>query len=84
MVRRALLAFVAAGRQLALALEDVQRVLPLPLPPVGAPTFVERLFDFRGTPAATLRIDRLLSPADVRVTLYSPLVMLKPRRTVTP
>jgi chemotaxis signal transduction protein len=56
-----LLFFRAGGRRLALALDEVRAVLPLPLlaEPAGAPGFVEGFFDFRGNPAAAVRLDRL-------------------------
>jgi chemotaxis signal transduction protein len=79
MDRRALIVFTAASRRLALPLEDIQRVLPVPLlqPPAGAPAFVEGFFDFRGAPVAVVRIDRLLSLGDERLGVYAPLLLLK-------
>jgi len=60
---RTLLAFTAAGRRVALPLEDLQRVVLLPSlqPPIGAPPFVEGFVDFGGAPVAAVRVDRLLS-----------------------
>jgi chemotaxis signal transduction protein len=79
MDRRTLLAFTAAGRRLALPLDDVRRVVPLPLlqAPTGAPQFLEGFFDFRGTPVAVVRIDRLLSLGEEKLGIYSPLLVLK-------
>ena len=79
MDRRTLLAFTAAGRRLALPLEDLQRVVPLPLlqAPIGSPPFVEGFFDFGGTPVAAVRVDRLLSLGEERLGVYSPLLLLK-------
>jgi len=79
MDRQSLLVFIAAGRRLALPLNDVRRVVPLPLlqPPTGAPAFVEGFFDFRGVPVAAIQVDRLLALGEDRLGVYSPLLVLK-------
>jgi chemotaxis signal transduction protein len=76
--RQALLTFVSAGRRLALPMETVRRVVPVPLlePPVGAPAFVEGFFDFGGTPVAAVRLDRLLNLGEEPLGIYSPLLIL--------
>lgn len=73
-----LLTFRAGGRRLALPLDEVRAVLPLPLlaHPAGAPGFVEGFFDFRGAPAAAVRLDRLLELPDETLGVYSPLILL--------
>jgi chemotaxis signal transduction protein len=77
--RQSLLVFTVADRRLGLPLNDVRRVVPLPLlqPPTGAPAFVEGVFDFRGAPVAAIRIDRLLALGEDKLGLYSPLLLLK-------
>ncbi len=77
--RRPLLTFAAAGRRLALPLEDIRRVVPLPLlqTPAGAPQFVEGFFDYVGSPVAVVRVDRLLGLGEERLGIYSPLLVLK-------
>lgn len=77
--RQSFLVFTVADRRLGLPLDDVRRVVPLPLlqPPAGAPTFVEGFFDFRGAPVAVIRIDRLLALGEDKLGLYSPLLLLK-------
>ena len=77
--RQSLLVFTVAGRRLGLPLDDVRRVVPLPLlqPPAGAPAFVEGFFDFRGAPLAVVRIDRLLHLGEQKLGVYSPLLVLK-------
>jgi purine-binding chemotaxis protein CheW len=76
--RQALLTFVSAGRRLALPMETVRRVVPLPLLelPVAAPAFVEGFFDFGGTPVVAVRLDRLLNLGDESLGIYSPLLIL--------
>src|SRR6185503_9546708 len=73
-----LLAFSVAARRLALPLGAIRRVAPVPLllPPVGAPHFVEGFFDFQGEPAAAIRLDRLLGLAEGELGLYTPLLIL--------
>ena len=59
-------------------MDAVRRVVPVPLlqAPVGAPAFVEGFFDFRGTPVAAVRLDRLLNLGEELLGIYSPLVIL--------
>ena len=77
--RTLLIFWVAQDGRLALPLEDIQRVVPLPLlqVPVATPKFVEGFFDFHGTPVAALRLDRLLSLGESELGIYSPLLVLK-------
>ncbi|MEX0852803.1 MAG: chemotaxis protein CheW [Bauldia sp.] len=79
MDRTLLLAFVAAGRRLALPLNDVERVVPLPLlaVPTGAPNFIEGFFDFHGALVAVVSVGRLLGLGDERLGVYSPLLVLR-------
>jgi chemotaxis signal transduction protein len=75
---RTLLCFRAAARNLALPLGDIKRVLAVPLlmPPIGAPGFVEGFFDFQGRPVASVRLDRLFGLQEERLGLYAPLLLL--------
>jgi chemotaxis signal transduction protein len=77
--QRSFLAFTVAGWRLALPLEDLRRVVPLPLlqAPIGAPRFVEGFFDLEGTPVAALRLDRLFSLREDKLGIYTPLVVLQ-------
>ena len=78
MQQQALLSFTTATRRLALPLVSIRYVAPLPLllPPVAAPHFVEGFFDFQGAPVAALRLDRLLGLGDGALGLYTPLLIL--------
>jgi chemotaxis signal transduction protein len=77
-MRKKLLSFMVAGRKLALPLETVRYVAPLPLlqPPIAAPAFLEGFFDFQGAPVAALRLDRLFGLPDAAPSLYAPLLIL--------
>ena len=74
----ALLLFRIAGRRLALPLDTVRNVAPVPLlrRPVGAPPFVEGFFDFQGEPVAAIRPDRLLDLDEEDLGIYAPLLVL--------
>ena len=74
----ALLLFRIAGRRLALPLDTVRNVAPVPLlrRPVGAPPFVEGFLDFQGEPVAAIRPDRLLDLDEEDLGIYAPLLVL--------
>lgn len=74
----ALLLFRVAGRRLALPLQAVRNVAPVPLlqPLVAAPPFVEGFFDFQGEPVAAIRLDRLLGLGEDNLGIYTPLLVL--------
>jgi chemotaxis signal transduction protein len=76
---RSYLAFTVAGWRLALPLEELRRVVPLPLlqAPAGAPHFIEGFFDFEGAPVAALRLDRLFGVAEEILGIYTPLIVLQ-------
>jgi chemotaxis signal transduction protein len=78
MPQQKLLSFTISDRRLALPLEAVNRVIPLPLlaPPIGAPYFVEGFFDYLGAPLAAIRLERLLGLPESHLGLYSPLLVL--------
>jgi len=78
MEHHTLLSFRIAERRLALPLDAVRYVAPVPLleSPVAAPYFVEGFFDFQGAPVAAIRLDRLLGLGDVKPGLYTPLLIL--------
>jgi chemotaxis signal transduction protein len=76
---RSYLAFTVAGWRLALPLEELRRIVPLPSlqAPVGAPHFIEGFFDFEGVPVAALRLDRLFGAAEEILGIYTPLIVLQ-------
>jgi chemotaxis signal transduction protein len=73
-----LIVFRVSARRLGLPLAAVRSVVPVPLlePPVGAPSFVEGYFDYRGQPIASLRLDRLLGLGEAPLGIYTPLLVL--------
>ena len=78
MKRKAYLTFTVETWRLALPLEDVRRVIPLPIlqAPLGAPRFIEGIFDFRGEPVAAIRLDRVFGLEEKKLGVYSPLLVL--------
>lgn len=66
------------GIHLALPLQAVREIVPVPLltQPPGAAPFLAGFFDYRGKPVPVLRLDRLLGRPEERLGLYAPLVIL--------
>lgn len=74
-----LLVAQVVGMHLALPLQSVQEIVPVPLlaRPPGAAPFIEGFFDYRGQPVPVLRLDRLLGAAEERLGVHAPLVILR-------
>ncbi len=80
------LIFDVADTALALPVDVIREILPLPLlsRPPQMPSLIEGVFNLRGQAASVLRLDRLLGLAgagtagDASAGVYAPLLLLKP------
>ncbi len=73
------LIFEMANKALALPLDAVREILPLPVlsRPPQVPSLIEGFFNLRGRATAVLRLDRLLGLAGSGAGVYAPLLLLK-------
>ncbi|MEI6987388.1 MAG: chemotaxis protein CheW [Rhodospirillaceae bacterium] len=76
-----LLVFIVADTVLALPLDVIREILPLPLlsRPPQVPSLLAGFFNLRGQATPVLRLDLLLGLAGRGAVVYAPLLLLKAR-----